>query len=651
MSNFINPYNFVPLTSGKKRAEHSEEKYSGLIEYSLLTKSPLFIPDTSNDNAFPQGKEGHKSYDFFSYERCEEKDSENKLYEPIIPGSEIRGMFRSNYEILTESCMSSIDEVVLSKRTMETFKAGLLKKENDRYILYKSEDCLWRLDEKGQDIKKWNEEYKDTKTYKTNKFKEGEKLYFQCYRRKGKTLVQEVSKDKKAEKNIAVGYLIKGESSPKTSTEKHCAHIFKELSKKTKENKEQEMISVKEFENLKMLHVILDEYKKNAKKAEKEEWYKEYRKELEKFEEGKGEAYFPVYYSKIESGEKSLIYLSPACVTREVSEKRLKHYLKSFQPCDDINQLCPACELFGTLATKGAKSSRIRFSDLQRNESKELEKCYMNPVTLMALSSPKLNNMEFYLKRPNSKAIFWTYDYYVTENGEVKIYDMEIAGRKFYWHNLYPKFPKVDPSKQNITVRPLASQVMFKGQVFFEDISEKELAQLVYLINAGEDSNIREKRHGYKLGAGKPLGLGSVATQVDKVIFHNIVLDKSLERVTYDNDESYQWKEEMCEISSKVKRDFEKMTNFCSIKNGKNISYPIGEGQESGEEGYKWFTQNHKQVNRKNGREVKGRPAERKDMFFGEYMEAMNPELQKVKFVCSKQKNGNDKSNHKNNRK
>ena len=636
MSNFINPYNFVPLTGEKKKAEHSEEKFTGVIEYSLLTKSPLFIPDTSNDDAFPQGKEGHKSYDFFSYERCEEKNGENKLCEPIIPGSEIRGMFRSNYEILTESCMSVIDDVVLSKRTMEIFKAGLLKKEKDRYILYEAEDCLWRLDEKGQDIKKWNNKYKDTKTYKTDKFKEGERLYFQYYKRgKGKPLAQKVSKERKAGQKTEVGYLIKGENSP--SAEKHCAHIFKKL----------EMISVKEFETLKMLHIILDEYKKNAQKANEEEWYKEYRAELEKFEEGKGEAYFPVYYSKIESGENLLIYLSPACVTREISEKRLKDYLKSFQPCDDINKLCPACELFGTLAAKGAKSSRIRFSDLQRKELKELEKCYMKPVTLMALSSPKLSNMEFYLKRPDSRAIFWTYDYYVTENGKVKIYDMEIAGRKFYWHNLYPEFPKVSPSKQNMTVRPLASQVMFKGQVFFEDISEKELAQLVYLINAGEDSDIRRKKHGYKLGAGKPLGLGSVATQVDKVIFHNIVVDDASGTIAYHNDESYQWKEEMCEISTEVKSNFKKITNFDSIEK-KRISYPTVEGQKIGEDGYKWFTKNHKQVNRKNGQEVKGRPEKRENMFLGEYMKAMTPELQAVdthKFI--KPQNNNLDSNRK----
>ena len=44
---FINPYNFIPFANAKTLASKSddEEKLSGVIEYSLLTKTPLFIPN------------------------------------------------------------------------------------------------------------------------------------------------------------------------------------------------------------------------------------------------------------------------------------------------------------------------------------------------------------------------------------------------------------------------------------------------------------------------------------------------------------------------------------------------------------------------------------------------------------------------------
>ena len=87
----------------------------------------MFIPDSSNEKAFPmQGEDSeHKSYDFFKYGG-----------EPVLPGSEIRGMLRSVYETLTGSCLSGIDDdMELVKRTNDIYKPGLIKKVNGKYIL------------------------------------------------------------------------------------------------------------------------------------------------------------------------------------------------------------------------------------------------------------------------------------------------------------------------------------------------------------------------------------------------------------------------------------------------------------------------------------------------------------------------------------
>ena len=90
---FINPYNFIPL--GKEEDYQTKERgktLQGVIEYSLLTKTPLFIPNTSTSYAFSEPphkgkeeeeegkekekeeeeeKEAHKSYDFYSYANLE----------------------------------------------------------------------------------------------------------------------------------------------------------------------------------------------------------------------------------------------------------------------------------------------------------------------------------------------------------------------------------------------------------------------------------------------------------------------------------------------------------------------------------------------------------------------------------------------------
>ena len=152
MANFINPYNFVPLAkdapSRKSREEvtqelKGQELYTGKIQYSMETLSPLFIPNTSNDRIL--GVKGvddkkdayHKSYDFFSYHDLSNDTDPNACYEPVLPGSEIRGMVRSVYEVLTNSCLSAVyEDVPLSKRTTENFKRGTLyKKDSGDYEL------------------------------------------------------------------------------------------------------------------------------------------------------------------------------------------------------------------------------------------------------------------------------------------------------------------------------------------------------------------------------------------------------------------------------------------------------------------------------------------------------------------------------------
>ena len=99
MQRFINPYNFVSLSDRPMREKESGgQKYTGSITYTLKTKSPLFIPNTTSSKAFSytpdkndDPRNEHGRYDFFSYEILDpNKVYDNEYFEPIIPGSEVR---------------------------------------------------------------------------------------------------------------------------------------------------------------------------------------------------------------------------------------------------------------------------------------------------------------------------------------------------------------------------------------------------------------------------------------------------------------------------------------------------------------------------------------------------------------------------------
>lgn len=656
--NFINPYNFIPMGKRKGVADKDEQRrtYTGMIEYSVLTKSPLFIPNTSNDKTFKpsyefipeqEGQE-HKSYDFFSYhdlgdvrnDTRKPQTWEKQFFRPVIPGSEIRGMFRSNFEILTNSCMSALDtESKLSKRTMERFSAGLLKKHGNFFELYKAEDAIWRT--KGanstKDESKWqgtNPSFYTRQCYIQPSFPEGCHVNFTEVQREAngkkiKSLAQNVSiyRDKSASvRDRKDGYILKGEKGPdinptpgKVISQKHCCHIF--YNPKTKISAE---IPVKENQ----LDLVLQEYEREGINT-----YDEYCRMWKEFKEGGKEEYFPVYYSQIKEGRQEILFLSPACITREVYVHRLKDMAGDFKPCEDRAKLCPACSLFGTVMEESAVASRIRFSDLEGEEMTDYRQCYEQPVTLPPLSSPKLNNMEFYLKRPDG-AWFWTYDYYVDANGNILLQKGELAGRKFYWHNVQNlkslreewRYDKT-ANQLNVTVRPVKDGYRFKGKLYFKKLTQKELDLLIYLINAGDPDALENKNHGYKLGMAKPLGFGSIACHVDVIRLvsyqrkENIIERKEGEESTYEP----QIKSNL--VESGIEDNFKKMTEFTAASKEGLISYPWN--GEEGSEGFQWFVANHGGYNHKKERKEEMASC-RRYMLYYEYMEPMKPKLEKT---------------------
>lgn len=654
---FVNPYNFIPL--GGKRLPVKEEggqKYTGVINYNLKTVTPLFIPNTSSEDAFKMSEkyEEHKSYDFFSYRDLSGlKDSvEKELPKPVIPGSEMRGMLRNNYEILTNSCMSAVDdETLLSKRTQEKYKAGLLErcvsvkngKEEVRFRLIKvKDDCLLRTkgannltdalgcwDEKQgmKGRKEWG-----IQCYTQDFLPEGTKVTFDYNRRdRGKALALNVKKAEDHAPGRSIGYILKGEAGPEmkdrstglpVKQNKHCAHVFRQPA-----DVDKQVIRVCGKENfgqdylIGILDAVLKIYDKNKAGA-----YAEYKREYEEFKEGKGNRFFPVYYSTLSySGDKvDSLMLSPACITREIYTRMLSDMVGDKKSCEKSGKLCPACALFGTFRDgKESVVSRIRVADLECLEQ-DNHKCFdAAPVTLQPLSQPRFNP-EFYMKKPDKDAVFWTYEYYVDSRGRVHKNMDGVNGRKFYWHHADFKMENytAEPSKMNKTIRPLNEGICFKGKIYFHDLSERELNTLCYLVNAGDDEELDKKKHGYKLGAAKPLGFGSVAMHINNVQLRQIV---QTEKETIAIKEiPYQPDRENTLVDPQVVEDFQRMTDF-KLLSGENVSYPR---IKPGDDIFGWFAANHKgyyKDKRTGQNKFVGMPQSRNTMLFEQYLNPMTP--------------------------
>lgn len=417
---FLNPYNFISLPKQKAKAYEDTDKHTGVIEYSITTRSPLFIPNHSSvknkDKNKDKNKEELRRLDFFSYNDLKGAGlNPNKYYSPVIPGSELRGMIRSVYETLTDSCMGVLNE------------------------------------------------------------------------------------DIKAEMRV---------------------------------------------------------------------------------------------FGK-----------------KEIAEKTIGDVAGDFAPCKTNENRCPSCDLFGMVGNDNiqAQTSKIRFSDGIPEKDLDVKEYYLEDVILEPLASPRVSNIEFYLERPNDKATFWNYDYYIIGNTkEPQSYPetspATLRGRKYYWHNIERKFPKVDKKKlqeTNMEVRPVKKDITFVGKVYFDGISQKQLNQLLWILNGGKDE--KQPKTGniaYKLGAGKPLGLGSVELKV--INCKKRIIEMAEDKISYtvEDIKKKEWSllsYDNVGFSITVKDEFFTIASLDAAQE-KIITYPIIEGQDNKplEKGYEWFVKNHK---------------------------------------------------------
>ena len=568
---FTNPYNFVAL--GKKCIRKPYEEYkkgnlkTGWIECSLITKTPLFIPNTTNENAFMCAKKGHKSYDFFSYDDIKGQDRTKQFSEPVIPASSIRGAIRAMHEAVTDSCMSTADdEKILYKRTPTPKLPGMLKKDDQGWYIHPAERVMLKYKPCTSDP--------EGILVKIEDYHEGQEVYI----RKSKNHY---------ENKEYMPYTVAAISTKNNSNNTPIfgyVHIGEEIYNKHHESvfvlKKDDRIRVKE-EDVENLRKTLKLYRdRTINITPQHKGYPQY-----EVKEGA-----LVYY------DKDGIYMTPSCISKEVFNNQLKQILKEnggYNPCSS-KEVCPSCALFGMIADDGkentAISSRLRFTDAQA-ELKSNKNEYYDKITILEeLASPKVSSTEFYMEKPFIHADLWNYDYAINWNGNtperVKDYKPRIRGRKFYWHSK-KVLTSNETTERNSTVRPVRAGVTFTFKVYFDRINEEELKKLVWTLTLGSNENT----NCHKMGKGKPIGLGSVKIKVDKVIERKVEI-KNNTLIRTENEITADLKNAVDLNSTNIK-EILKITDFSKAPN--NVRYPMGDNGKGGKNGvgpHQWFIAN-----------------------------------------------------------
>lgn len=455
MGNFINPYTFFPVSEGKRR-HHSEYfidpegTVSGVINCKLRTRSQLTICDKISEHDFDFYKVGNT---------------------PMIPGSSLRGTFRSVFEALTDSCFSSTnaeDSDFFSSR-QDKRETGLLGKVGDKYYLYPA-------------IR-----HKDENNERLGNYKEGQEVRFSASKIGDISYIQQVGGS-----CSTVGYVHKvnrmnNTRFDKKTGEKKRVCNFDSIFQKAPS--QPEVIQNDFIERLEVNIRMSIEGTNDTKLIPALKNYLALLKDMKA-----GSALLPVWYTK--SGGN--YYFSHAQKSRSVFYKKPIDLLKehTLDKCSDINKLCEACALFGTIGEGDDGiiiSSRLRFGDAVCQTPEKMGGRFLLPV----LGQPRLSSFEFYLNMPEG-----------TKN--VDDSGVTIAGRKFYWHNIKNPITKdaemVSQDMQN-TAQLMEKDSVFTFPVYFDNITMSQLRKLIFVLNLGE--NDLDSKHCHKVGHGKPIGLGS----------------------------------------------------------------------------------------------------------------------------------------------
>ena len=169
--------------------------------------------------------------------------------------------------------------------------------------------------------------------------------------------------------------------------------------------------------------------------------------------------------------------ISPSCV-RVVGWRTRPFLPKRMNPCSRMDRLCPACRLFGMSGGRRENyAGQVHFEDAVMVEGKPV---VVRTPLLWAPARSRRGLPPRYLK------------------------GREVKGRKFYYHGTMAKGPDARVAA--------GTGSTFKVRIRFENLSDAEMGLLLAALGQHPD-----KPFLLKVGAGKPVGMGSVEVRVERI--------------------------------------------------------------------------------------------------------------------------------------
>lgn len=448
---------------------------------------------------------------------------------PTIPGSEIRGCVRSVYEAVTNSCFSVINDNILSARKSRP-ETGV----NPGLLIWSEKEGIWKL-------------------FSAEKFKE---------KPSNKTSVERVwyMKDNDGKYSAKISYFV-----PLAELDVFRLDIA--------------------VENLIENYAIFIENNEgkiklpNGKQITLEEFYTE--RTPQKID-GK---YYPVFYKfkynpQMKKDSNILEFFSPASISRMVFKKRTEDILGNLKKCSGENEIyCPACALFGTITDNGNIASRVRFDSAIPVSDRSVS-ISENYKILPILLSPRISSKEFYFSRQNNKKYTDVEEWFYDDNNIV------VRGRKFYFHSKPRYEEKVEFEKLQSKVKIAQDGSEFKFNVYVDNITKKELNELLWSLTLGD--NDMNSQYMHKLGYAKPVGLGSVKIVIDSVKTRTFNADENEYKVS---DYTFEIDDSMISNSNSL-NEIKAITRY-DLTSGKTVSYPKAYDKNGKEiASHTWFSSN-----------------------------------------------------------
>lgn len=526
------PYNFVPLPekvlpAGEPcdQAVYHTDRHTGWLDCTLTTSSPLYIRCGVLPSQFDQVQA--KDLPEFFY-------TNPHTFDPVIPGSSLRGMLRTLVEIVSYSKFQPVtDELKVTFRAVAAPKedpltapyqnalgkygskvrAGYLERQGDRWLVRPA----YQPSSLGLTVK---DNYLKVKEYKIQSgaipgfIKLNQPGYQPQYH--DVSFDTKIQKDKRNNPYVAITNI-----GPPSAGYSHqgvlvCSGNMLETAGGQIPSPRKSHVLVlppdKKSKAIPIDEQVVEDYLDSLTDFQKEPPFDERKGCLI---EGR-----PVFYV----GERGRVIMFGQCpnfrvparldgkgrtatpldfvpqALRNPSETDLAEAMFGYVEPDENAQRPVACAGRVFVSDATLEPGQSNFWLVDQNES----------ITPKILAGPKPTTFQHYLVQtdPDEKS---NLHHYASSTPR----DTVVRGHKLYWHkgdvqreSFEENQPVAPDDTQHTQIKPVRSGVRFCFRIHFENLSQVELGALLWLLEMAADDSYR-----LKLGMGKPLGLGAVQVE------------------------------------------------------------------------------------------------------------------------------------------